>query len=365
MDHPDAPDRGPSAVPSVVRLRGPADILGVLPWRLGFHPSDCLVVVCLEGERRRDRLVMRSDLGPPAHDAAVAADLAGRARHVGASAVVAVVYTEAPDVDGRLARADLADALVDALDAEQVEASDVLLVRGDRWWSYLCGNDDCCPSAGTPLLPEATEAATRYAAETVVRGGAVLADREAVRRSITPSDHAVARAVRGQAAVLADQTISDALAAGGLPALRGLALGRLWALRTRWAQGDRHPPDPHDAALVVLGLRDKQTRDQVMTAALDDDVESVIDLLSMLARQADDLDAAPLCTVLGWLAYTAGQGALATVAVERALCAEPGYEMARLLEHGMDGMVRPADLRAISAAVRADLRGDGVAEQAG
>ena len=35
----------------MVRISGPADILGVLPYRIGFHPSESLVVVCLEGPR--------------------------------------------------------------------------------------------------------------------------------------------------------------------------------------------------------------------------------------------------------------------------------------------------------------------------
>ena len=355
MDLPDAPGSPLSAVPTVIRLSGPADILGVLPWRLGFRPTECVVLVCLHGPRRRDRLVMRLDLGPPECDDEVAEDLARRAAHVGADAAIAVVYTEAPDPGGRLARAGLADALVAALDAAGLELADLLLVRHDRWWSYLCEDDGCCSAAGTPLPPQATAAATRYAAEAVGRGGAVLADREAVRRSITPSDHAVARATREQAAVLAGRTLDDAREAGGPAAVRGLALGRLWALRVRWERGDRHPPDAYDAALVLLGLRDKRTRDQVMTAALDDDVEPLLDLLTTLARQADDLDAAPVCTVLGWLAYASGHGALANVAVERALRADPEYAMARLLVGSMDGMVPPDQLREISAAVRADL----------
>ena len=36
------------AATSVVRISAPADILGVLPYRIGFHPSESLVVVCLE-----------------------------------------------------------------------------------------------------------------------------------------------------------------------------------------------------------------------------------------------------------------------------------------------------------------------------
>jgi hypothetical protein len=341
---------------TVVRLRGPADILGVLPYRLGFHPSESLVLVCLEGRRRRDRLVMRVDLPEARDDEQVAADLAARVRHVGASAVVAVVYTEV--LDGRrLARAGLVTALSDALAAAGVELPEALLVRDGRWWSFLCDRPDCCPADGTPLPTEPTPAATRYAAEAVAQGGSVLSDREQLRRTVEPSDHAVARVVREQAADAADEVLTGALQHGGLPAARALTLSRLAALRTRWDHGD-HRVAADDAALVVLGLRDKQARDEAMTAVLDGDVESLVGLLGELARLADDLDAAPVCTVLAWVAYTAGNGALAAIAAERAVRVEPGYTMAELLLDGMDRMVPPDVLRQVSAQVRADLRTD-------
>ena len=286
----------------------------------------------------------------------VAADLAARVRHVGASAVVAVVYTEALE-GGRLARAGLVTALSDALAAAGVELPEALLVRDGRWWSYLCDRPGCCPADGTPLPTEPTPAATRYAAEAVAQGGSVLSDREQLRRTVEPSDHAVARAVREQAADAADEVLTGALRHGGLPAARALTLSRLAALRTRWDDGDRRVA-ADDAALVVLGLRDKQARDEAMTAVLDGDVESLVGLLGELARLADDLDAAPVCTVLAWVAYTAGNGALAAIAAERAVRVEPGYTMAELLLDGMDRMVPPDVLRQVSAQVRADLRGD-------
>lgn len=347
--------------PTVVRLGGPADILGVLPWRLGFHPRESVVVVCLEGPRKRDRLVMRGDLPAPGHEPAGAADLVGRVRRVGADAALVVVYTEAPpDPDGgqALPRAGFVDLLGADLARWGVELTDALLVRAGRWWSYLCANPRCCPPDGTPLASGGTEASVRYAAEAVGRGGVVRPDRDAVRRSVEPADHAVARTVRAQAMQSATALLRETLADGGYPAWRTLTLNRLWALRVRWDRGERGRPEPVDAAVVLLGLSDKQVRDRLVTAALDDDVESVIDLFTVLARQADDPFAAPVCTVLAWLAYSAGHGALATVALERAVRADPGYELARLLEAGMEAMVRPSLLRSVCAAVRADLSAD-------
>ena len=343
--------------PSVVRLRGPADILGVLPYRLGFHPTESLVVVCLEGPRRRDRLVLRLDLPPAAEEEVVAAEVAERVAHVGASSAVAVVYTEGRSRPrrGRLARSGLVQELRQALADRLVGLQEALLVADGRWWSYLCHDPACCPATGTPLPAEPTEATVRYAVEAVAQGETVLADRDALRRSVEPSDHAVARAVREQAALAAELLLMAAGQDGAGPdGPRAVTTARFQALRGRLQRGDRRLP-PEDAAVVVLGLHDKTCRDAAMTAVLDDDAESLLDLLGALARQADDLDAAPVCTVLGWVAYAGGNGALAAVAAERAARCEPGYAMAELLLESMDRMVPPDQLRQVSIAVRRDL----------
>ena len=342
---------------SVVRISGPADILGVLPYRIGFHPSESLVVVCLEGPRRRDRLVMRVDLPSAAAQRGVVADIAERVAHVGATSSVVVVYTEDADAGRgrtRLARAGLVQALRSALRRCDVQLQEALLVRDGRWWSYLCRDPACCPLAGTPLPEEPTAAALRYAAEAVGQGGRVLADREELRRSVEPSDHAVATAVRRQAGEETAALVDVVLAEGGSPALRVLTMATLARLRSRWARGDRRL-EPADAALVLLGLHDKRARDATMTGVLDDDADTLLDLLGALARQADAPDAPPVCTALGWVAYAHGHGALAAVAAERALRCAPGYSMAQLLLDGLDRMLGPDHVRAVSAAVRAEL----------
>ncbi|MDQ1600032.1 MAG: hypothetical protein QOD68_1506 [Actinomycetota bacterium] len=350
------PDEDEAAT-SVVRIGGPADILGVLPYRIGFHPSESLVVVCLEGPRRRDRLVMRVDLPSPAEQRGVVADIAERVAFVGASSSVVVVYTEDADAGRgrtRLARASLVQALRSALRHREVKLHEALLVRAGRWWSYLCHDPGCCPPEGTPLPEEPTAATLRYAAEAVGQGERVLADRDELRRSVEPSDHAVAAAVRRLAGKETGALVDDVLAEGGAASLRVLTLATMARLRSRWARGDRRL-EPADAALVLLGLHDKRARDATMTGVLDDDADTLLDLLGALARQADDPDAAPVCTALGWVAYAHGHGALAAVAAERALRCAPDYSMARLLLDGLDRMLGPDHVRAVSEAVRAEL----------
>lgn len=132
-------------------------------------------------------------------------------------------------------------------------------------------------------------------------------------------------------------------------------MATLRRLADRWVEG-RCEVDPGAAALVALGLHDIPARDEAMTLLLDREPGALVGLFSRLARLTDDVDAAPLCTVLAWTAYADGNGALAAVAAERALRAQPGYSMALLVLDGLDQMVPPAAIRDVSAQVRADLR---------
>lgn len=341
---------------TVVRISTPADILGVLPHRLGFHPSESLVVVCLEGSRRRDRLVMRIDLPDTRHDDALAGDMADRVRHVGASNAVLVCYTDAPVDAGGLARASLVDALVERLAAHKIGVVEALLVRDGRWWSYHCRNQTCCPDSGSPLPSELTPAASHYAAESVMRGAAVLTDRATLERSIEPARNRVAAAVRAQAAGAAEDVVLRALARGEVAAPGQLALATLRRLVAEWSRG-RRDVTPEDAALVALGLRDKLARDEAMTMVLDCDGGLLVALLTDLVSRVDGPDAAPVCTLLAWTAYSQGGGALATVAAERAQRCSPGYELAALLLDSMSRMIGPDTIRDVTEHVRADLAG--------
>ena len=233
---PDAP-----VEPTVVKITSPADIIGMLPHRLGFHPTESLVVVCLEGTRRRDRLVMRLDLCPSRLDERVAREMADRVRRAGASNAVLVCYTDAPVEGDGLARAGLVDAVVKRLRAYDIGVIEALLVRDGRWWSYHCTDESCCPGSGSPLAADLTPAASHYAAESVMQGAVVMADRETLVRSIEPSSHAVAVAVRAQAVDAAAVTLGTAIARDGRAAAGRLTIATLRRLVEERAAGGARP----------------------------------------------------------------------------------------------------------------------------
>lgn len=351
-----------SRAQTVVKISSPADIVGVVPFRVGFHPTESIVLLCLQGSRRRDRLVLRQDLVDAEDEPALAADLVERVALIGADEALLICYTAdadpepgCADASARLARGRLVDAVRTGLRGRGIAVPEALLVRDRRWWSYLCGDPDCCPAEGTPLPEGLTPAAGRLAAAAVADGQAVLADRDELARSILPARNPVAREVRWQAVRAAMAWHDDLIGRGGTALARRSTVALVRNLLDRWSTGSREL-SADQAARVVVGLEHRPTRDEVGTLLLESDRGVFLALLVALTRHVDGSLAAPLCSVLAWVAHANGDGALANVAVERALRAQPGYELALLIEEGLDRMITPAEVLRLTRCVRDEMR---------
>jgi hypothetical protein len=334
----------PAEMP-VVRLSSPGDIVSALPHLCGFVPTESLVAVSLRGERRRIGLTLRFDL-PDGADEEAADQVAARLAHDGASAAVVVVYTEAT---GDLPRAGLVELLLARLRLRGITVMEALLVRDARWSSYTCQQVRCCPSEGTPLQP----ALDAIAAATVLDGRAVLTDRAALVASLAPPALLAARAAeqRLDAAAVAWLAAGDEL---GQAARRqhGLAAGAA-ALAAVAATGEL--PDDDAAAALALALHDVGVRDEVATWALDDAEAMLTLLLSLAARTVAPYDV-PVCTLIGLVAWLRGDGALANVALDRALDGDPSYNMAKLFRAGLDGQLPPSEVRTWLRQTRRSMR---------
>src|ERR1019366_9994653 len=77
---------------TTIHLSGPADVLTVLPYQLGFHPHRCLVVVSLHGTRMG--LVQRIDLPPPDHVGDAVAAMITPLRQDNPNAVLLIGFEE-------------------------------------------------------------------------------------------------------------------------------------------------------------------------------------------------------------------------------------------------------------------------------
>jgi Domain of unknown function (DUF4192) len=258
---PQIPPDSRAAQPGiVVRAGSPTALLAVIPHLLGFMPAASVVVIGLTPPRDRVRVTLRYDLpDPPAADlaAGIAAHAAGVISAQQLPAAIAVGYGPEPLVR------PAADAARDAAQRAGTGLHDVLRVQGGRYWSYACGDQGCCPAAGTPFDPAAHPVAAGMAAA----GKQVLAGRAAVAARVAPAGGSTAASMR-QATRRARQHAAQLLAkvrrsarigaARHMIAAEGLAAsGQMIA---RYRGGGRSASDD-EIAWITVALRDLRVRD--------------------------------------------------------------------------------------------------------
>lgn len=334
--------------PPIARMTTPGEIVAVVPTLCGFVPQESLVLIALRGERQRLGLTLRCDLPRPDREQRLAEGLVDRLATDGARAVLALVYTEQGDAGPEPVRAGLVAAVEAASRARGLELQDALLVRAGRWRSYTCREPSCCPPDGVPVDVPATPALQLVSAEAALQGRAVLPSRDDLVRSVA--------APRLLAAAQAEQHL-DRAAALWLAALRtdSPRMLRREALRTTRALLDRPGElQPAEAAALAVALHDVLVRDEIATWALDRP-DALLALLLAAVRQVVPPYDAPLCSLLAWVAYAAGDGGLANVALDRALASDPQYNLARLLRQCLDGSVGPDEVRAVLLGARSAI----------
>lgn len=324
---------------TTLRLDGPADLLDLVPYVLGFQPASSLVLLALEpgpragrssGRGRRLGAAARLDLSGIEQDPS-SLDRALRTISRTAAAVVAVVYFDEPSVDP-LPAAALIEELERLAADEGVELAEALLVRGPRWWSYLCADGRCCPPEGRlrPAGPTAAAAAAAYA------GVSALPDRAALEATLDPAPLAAREAMRAPLAE-AERRWTPADASRAKRAL-------YTRVRQRSTEGalELMPLRPLPAPQIAqfgAALQDVSVRDACWLA-MEAGRLPVSSLWIELARQLPSpYDAQPMF-LHAWQAWRRGGGALAAMAAERALASDAGCTAAQLLldsvAHGLD-----------------------------
>lgn len=330
--------------PLRVRLSDAGELAAAVPHLLGFRPAESVVLLSLVGEGgSRLGLTVRADLPLPGAGRAVARELAVKVLTDRPSAVVAIVVTEAPDDGDVLPQLGLVGDVCASMAAYGVAVADVLLVRGGRWWSYDCPGRCCAPGTGTPLPGTVTE----LEVAAVVTGVVVQPDRGALGARIAPSGPADRRVMAEVCAEVAVECACD-IARLGPEAVAE----RSWTALLEALERSRPGPpraaarlSDREVARLLWGLRDRAVRDRALQLALGAEAPAAEHLWTECTRRAPaPLDAAP-ATLLAVSAWLRGDGAMADVALTRALAGSPGYALARLLAQALDACVRPAELR--------------------
>jgi len=341
-------------------IHGPADLLQAVPYLLGFHPVDSLVLIGLDGAHLV--VTARMDLSDVAEPAAVAHTLGAMARG-GATRVLCVVYDS--DRAGRPPSwGGLAAALQDDCDLAGCGLTDVLRVVDGRWWSLLCTDPRCCPAGGTPL----PDAPSPFVAAATYAGVVALPDRQALAGTLQPQPVEC----RARMRPLLHEHELAAARANVDDGSRRYERARLRALfaAARRARAAEAGPDSgtgvsaldmsdaelaaHAVALTALGVRDR------IWLAIDDGRLDGRALWREMARRLPSPYDAPPLFLYGWASWRDGNGALALIAAERAIDSDRQYTAADLLlatlSHGLDPRhtppLRPRRAPATGAAKR-------------
>jgi Domain of unknown function (DUF4192) len=300
--------------PNTLRLRSPADVVAAIPYLVGFHPTDSVVVLCCGG--RDGAYAIRLDL--TASDALL--------DHV------TELVTRRPPADVILAGygpgarvTPVVERVGDRLSRDGVRLREVLRVEDDRYWSYLCTDPVCCPPEGTFVDVRGSAVAAAATA-----GGLVaLPDRDELARMIAPAGGAAMRRATDHAQRrLTSWGGEGDRSVGRRVVEEGLRLVRLLIERAR-AGGD--PPTDEEVAWLGVLLVNLRVRDEAWVRIDEGETAAHIRLWREVVRRvAEPYLPGPAC-LLAFAAWRAGEGALANLALDRALAADPHYSMARLL----------------------------------
>jgi hypothetical protein len=325
-----------------LRISSPADLLAVVPYVLGFHPEDSLVL--LTADRQARQLHARIDLPQVEEEVEeMTTQLRQAVARSGARAVAIVAYTE----DQCLALEAVA-ALTNRLAEDGVDVTVALRADGERWFCLDPPDDDAYPWDGTPY----DVSAHPVTAQAVLDGRVTYRSRRDLADSLVGTDPDETEAV-GEAADEAMRRFQAAARAAGDDTVREAPRQHL-VTEGHWVQAritryleTGEPLDADEAGRLLVAMVNIEVRDVAWATITRAEARAHVELWRDLVRRTPvDLAAAP-AALLGFSAWLAGDGALAWCAVERCQEADPDYNLARLLTRALTAAIDPASWESI------------------
>ena len=289
-----------------ITLSQPGDLLGVVPYLVGFHPEESVVAVMLRSGRVV--LTIRVDVPPTSGAADLAGQIARLVAQHGAHHLVLIGYSINPQVRELLMEM--------AWELTPSGLQDVFFVDGQRWWSLMC-TSGCCPPDGQPYDPRSSP----VAAQAVYAGLAARPDRRALEADVSgpaEAEHPELSRLVGQESPYID----------GLAPAERRDLKRT-IIATSLAQ--QAPPDDRTCTRLGLLAREVEARDVAWAMISGKDAEQHRQVWArVVARTVPPLEAAPLC-LLGFCAWICGDGAMMNCCIERVSDVDPNYSFGQLL----------------------------------
>ncbi|SDT21101.1 DUF4192 domain-containing protein [Microlunatus soli] len=335
---PPPPDPGNSgAEPRRLKAEDPDDLLAVLPFLLGYQPSESLVMaaVC-------DKVIavcVRVDL---AEDPDLVSDrLAEIATNNHASGVLLVAYSD------EAARADrLLLPMIDRL--QTVGVIDAIYTDGQRRWSRIC-NADCCPPEGIPYRLDTN----RLAAEAVFQGMSRQTDRAAIAELVQgpPAER------RPELSALTEQVIEDVFARSQDERRREIA-GWVSAHVRRRLEGLAVQPTERELVRLACLIVDVPVRDEAWALMRRQDAWVHVELWQQVVSHAVSPLDVPALGMLGMAAWISGQGTLQVCCIERARQLDTNYSLIDILDDINDRALPPTFWESIRSGVAGAIDDD-------
>ena len=297
-------------------LTSPHDLLAAIPFLIGYHPQNSLVLVALKDEAvgMAMRVDMPSDLQASGYDLLASHFLRDE---VDGAFVVAYVGDGAVDPENVLI--NISAALVRA----GIDIKESLIVRDNRFRSMLCSDLTCCPPEGS-VVPDLDS--SRIAAEHVIAGHPMPFESvDGLVQSIAAVPSSFESAWQDEVHafwVSSDSEEIQELQRDGATAIIDLA--------GEYREG-RGAEDRELAARVIGRLSDIQVRDFALGSHADESADYYWVMWRDLLRIAPRGFVAPVACLFAAMAYERGEGALAHKGLDRALGDDDQYSLAHLL----------------------------------
>ncbi|MFI9817073.1 DUF4192 domain-containing protein [Saccharothrix variisporea] len=320
-------------------VRTPGELVAALPHLIGFHPTESVVLVVLVGQSVEQTL--RADLPDPVHDRRAADHLAAPLRQYPnrRRAVALVVGGGRGDPPERLPREHLVAHVEASLAEVGVPVTCAIwtpaTAKDAPWFNYHDLGDE-----GT--VPDPTT--TTLAAMSVAKGLITYPNRDSLADTLNPDpEEDLTR--RSQAL---DRLVAEhrALAHDDPTTLRrhhALVHAEITRARDR-----KRPLTDAEVAALTFALSDLVVRDASLGYAVGEHARDAETLWAELTRASPLPERAEPATLLAFSAYIRGDGAYASIALDRALEAQADHRLATLLHMALEKGLPPATVRQLA-----------------
>lgn len=331
-------------------IHGPAELIEAVPYLLGFHPQESLVLVGFsahhgatgDSQLGRVEVCLRLDLPPTADNAELLSALGEPLARSAVTDVVALILTAGVRRQPRAYErfVVLTSAVMAAMAATGIEVADVLLATPNVWWSMLCEDAACCPPEGRIRQVGCSPSAARA----TFAGLVALPDRDAMCAELDGEASDVRAQLDGQLAQ-AQKRLAGAVDGAALRRLlradsQALQRAAKQAAIAAGSMSDGAPVSKRRLARFGAALMNIAVRDELWMSIDGGELDATALLRQLHSRLPSPYDAPPLF-LYGWSQWRRGNGTLAGMAAERALGSDPNYTAASLLLTAVRNGVNP------------------------